>query len=68
MWLPALTGKDYSQMEIQEGGAASREYLRVTFADVPRKERERVYAALQKYCGRDTDGMIWIVDALRRLI
>ena len=32
--LPALTGKDYSKLEIQEGGAASREFVRVTFGDV----------------------------------
>lgn len=27
--LPTLTGKDYSKLEIQEGGAASREFVRV---------------------------------------
>ena len=31
--LPALTGKDYTSLEIQEGGTASREFLRVTFGD-----------------------------------
>ena len=40
--LPALTGKDYSKLEIQEGGAASREFVRVTFGDVSASERKRV--------------------------
>jgi hypothetical protein len=40
--LPALTGKDYSKLEIQEGGAASREFVRVTFGDVNESERKRV--------------------------
>jgi hypothetical protein len=52
-------------LEIQEGGAASREFLRVTFTDVSESERKRVRLALEKYCGQDTEGMVWIVEALR---
>ncbi|MGC9940817.1 MAG: DUF2779 domain-containing protein [Verrucomicrobiota bacterium] len=63
--LPALTGKDYTSLEIQEGGAASREFVRVTFTDVSEAERKRVRGALELYCGRDTEGMAWILDALR---
>jgi hypothetical protein len=63
--LPALTGKDYTSLEIQEGGAASREFLRVTFGEVSESERKRVRKALEKYCGQDTEGMVWILDALR---
>ncbi len=63
--LPALTGKDYRSLEIQEGGVASREFLRVTFGDVTESERKRVRHSLEKYCGQDTEGMIWILDALR---
>lgn len=63
--LPALTGKDYKNLEIQEGGAASREFLRVTFTDVSESERKRVRRALVMYCGQDTEGMVWILDALR---
>ena len=65
MVLPALTGKGYEDLEIQEGGAASREFLRVTFGDVSESERKRVRKALDEYCGRDTEGMVWILDALR---
>jgi hypothetical protein len=64
--LPALTGKDYKNLEIQEGGAASREFLRITFTDVSAAERKRVRRALEKYCGQDTEGMVWILDALKR--
>jgi hypothetical protein len=63
--LPALTGKDNGGLEIQEGGAASREFLRVTFGDVAESERKRVRRALDLYCGQDTEGMAWILDALR---
>ena len=63
--LPALTGKGYEGLAIQEGGAASREFLRVTFGDVPEAEHRKVREQLEKYCGQDTEGMIWITDALR---
>ena len=63
--LPALTGKDYTNLEIQEGETASREFLRVTFANVSESERKRVRRALEKYCGQDTEGMVWILDELR---
>ena len=63
--LPALTGKDYSKLEIQEGGAASREFIRVTFGEVTEPERKRVRKALELYCGQDTEGMVWILDAMR---
>ena len=64
--LPALTGKDYEHLEIQEGGEASREFVRVTFGDVSDAERKRVRQALDEYCGRDTEGMVWILDFIRK--
>jgi hypothetical protein len=66
--LPVLTGHSYADLEIQEGGQASLEYLRVHFGDVLEAERRRVRAQLARYCGQDTEGMVWIVDALRRLL
>ena len=65
--LPVLTGHSYADLEIQEGGQASLEYLRVHFGDVPEAERRRVREQLELYCGQDTEGMVWIVDALRKL-
>ncbi len=46
--LPALTGKSYEWMEIAEGGKASREYLRVTFGDVPDEEKVKVRNQLEE--------------------
>ena len=66
--LPALTGKGYDDLAIQEGGAASLEFLRVTFGDVTEEERRRVRRQLEEYCGRDTEGMVWIVGALGKLV
>jgi len=43
---------------------ASLEYLRVTFRNVPATERRRVCQQLEKYCAQDTEGMVWIVNAL----
>jgi len=40
--LPALTGTGYDHLAIQEGGAASREFLRVTYGQVTDAERRRV--------------------------
>jgi hypothetical protein len=65
--LPVLTGRSYADLEIQEGNTASLEFLRVHFGDVPEAEREKVRGQLERYCGQDTEGMIWITDALRKL-
>ena len=62
-----LTGRSYADLEIQEGGQASLEYLRVHFSDVPDAERQKVRQQLERYCGQDTEGMVWIVEALRKL-
>jgi hypothetical protein len=65
--LPVLTGRSYADLEIQEGGTASMEFLRVTFGDVTEAERQRVRRQLEAYCGQDTEGMLWIVEALEQL-
>lgn len=65
--LPALAGRGYGHLDIQEGGTASLEFLRVTFGDVDEAERRRVRRQLEEYCGQDTEGMIWIVEALALL-
>jgi hypothetical protein len=62
-----LTGRSYADLEIQEGGQASLEYLRVHSGDVPEVERRKVRQQLERYCGQDTEGMVWIVEALHQL-
>jgi hypothetical protein len=66
--LPVLTGRSYADLEIKEGGQASLEYLRVTFGDVGEAERQKVRQQLEKYCGLDTEGMLSITDAMRKLV
>jgi len=66
--LPALTGRGYQGMEIADGGTASREYARVTFGDAGEEEKQKVRKQLEEYCGLDTEGMIWIVEELTKLI
>ena len=65
--LPALTGRGYESLAIQEGGAASREFLRVTYGQATDAERRRVRRDLEEYCGLDTLGMVQIVEQLKRL-
>ena len=66
--LPALTGRSYAYLEIQEGDTASREFVRVHYGDVPEAERQRVRRQLEDYCGQDTEGMCRLVEALGRLL
>ena len=66
--LPVMTKSSYDNMEIADGGMASIEYCRVTFGkDVAEKERQRVRAALEKYCELDTKGMIEILEQLTKI-
>ncbi|NDJ14304.1 MAG: DUF2779 domain-containing protein [Acidobacteriia bacterium] len=65
--LPALTGKNYSQLAIGEGGTASLEFVRVTFTDVSAEERARVRRHLEEYCQLDTLAMVWLVEKLQEL-
>jgi hypothetical protein len=64
--LPAVTGKDYSALEINNGGDASALYF---YSHIKNDfDREKVRSDLLLYCGLDTEGMIWILDGLKRLI
>ncbi|MBA7477583.1 hypothetical protein ES707_12994 [subsurface metagenome] len=66
--LPAITGRGYEDLDISDGQIASLSFLSATFGDMPRTERAQVMANLEEYCGRDTEGMLWIVKKLRELI
>ena len=65
--LPAITGKGYEDLDIFDGQLASITFLAATYGDMPEEEREKVMSDLEEYCGRDTEGMIWIVEKLREL-
>ena len=67
--LPAVTGKSYEGMEIANGGDVSTLYFRATFEDgFSVEEKEEVYSNLLKYCKLDTEGMVWIIDELKKLV
>ncbi|MBA4148332.1 MAG: DUF2779 domain-containing protein [Verrucomicrobia bacterium] len=65
--LPALTGKNYSHLEIQDGGSASSQFLESLGMAPDDPERARIRRALEEYCTLDTSGMIDILNALKRL-
>ena len=66
--LPVMTKSSYDDLEITDGSMASIEYYRVTFGEnINEKERQRVRAALGKYCDLDTKGMIEILEELEKL-
>jgi hypothetical protein len=60
--LPALTGKDYSNLAISNGGMASQAYLTAMYAGVSDTEKQQAFKDREAYCGQDTFGM---VDILR---
>jgi len=65
--LPAITGKGYEDLDISDGQVASLSFLSANYGEISEEDRIKVMIDLEKYCGRDTEGMIWIVDKLREL-
>ncbi|MBU0459350.1 MAG: DUF2779 domain-containing protein [Nanoarchaeota archaeon] len=64
--LPAITGKDYSNLEINNGGDASIGYFNNFIKEKTGDNKFR--QDLLNYCGLDTEAMVWIVDELNKLI
>ena len=63
--LPALTGQGYEGLEIGKGEQAAREFLEVTYKGNPHgKDIPKIKEALLKYCERDTEGMVDILQVL----
>ncbi len=63
--LPAITGKGYENLEINNGGDASVEYYNKFIIG---EGDEKLYKDLLVYCGLDTEAMVWIMEELRGLI
>ncbi len=61
--LPAITGKDYSDLEISDGTDASMQYF-YSHIKADLKNVDEIRNNLLKYCGLDTEGMIWIIGGL----
>ena len=62
--LPAVTGKDYSHLEISNGAEASIKYF---YTYIEPKLKEDIKEDLLKYCKLDTEGMVWIMGELRKI-
>lgn len=65
--LPAVTGKSYKGMPISNGGDASLAFLSFVYGSLPDVEKKALRVNLEKYCGLDTEGMIWIVSRLKEM-
>jgi len=62
-----LTGKSYEELDIANGEDASLAFLEATYGDVSDEMRNKIREDLQKYCGLDSEGMVWIIDRLKEL-
>ena len=65
--LPALTGTDYSHLEIQDGNAAARAFTAAEFGNLPPGEHERLRNNLLQYCKLDTQAMVDLLGALEKI-
>lgn len=61
--LPAITGKSYSELEINNGGEASMLYF-YSHIEPKLENKEEIRKNLLKYCELDTIGMVWIIEKL----
>lgn len=66
--LPALTGKNYNKLGIQDGAQAAEQFKRVTFGDASEDELKQARLNLESYCWTDTWGMVEIVGVLRGFV
>jgi len=65
--LPVLTGKGYEGLNISDGMNASLTFLDIISNSFPEEEIGKIRKDLEKYCALDTEGMIWIVEKLKKL-
>lgn len=65
--LPALVGKGYEGLDIKDGDCASIAYLDMTFGKMIAEAKKKTREDLLRYCERDTEAMVWIVEELRKL-
>jgi hypothetical protein len=68
--LPALTGREYSGLSVENGEEANSLYAELVLASrqgsAPMPDREKVREALEEYCSLDTEGMVLILQELYR--
>jgi len=66
--LPAIVGKGYDDLVIQEGGSAGQNWLLSIFGKLTNDEVKKIRTDLKLYCSRDTESMVWILDKLKELV
>ncbi|MDO8510618.1 MAG: DUF2779 domain-containing protein [Nanoarchaeota archaeon] len=66
--LPALVGDGYEDLNIKDGDCASIAYLDMTFGKMTAEAKKKTREDLLKYCERDTEAMVWIVEKMKRII
>ena len=55
---------DYTDMDIQDGTAASMAYTRMIAEETPESEKTEIKEALLTYCAQDTEAMVGVYEAL----
>ena len=65
--LPAVTKKSYDELEIGNGADASMLYF---YSHIKPKldNKNEIRENLIKYCCLDTEGMVWILDGIRKVV
>ena len=67
--MPVLVPElSYDDLAIKEGTMASEQWWKMTAADTPAGERERIAQALRAYCGLDSYAMFAIWSKLQRVV
>ncbi len=66
--LPAVTGKSYDDMAISNGGDASSTYLAMAKNKIEKEKIAEIRKNLEEYCCLDTEGMVWIVEKLKKIV
>jgi len=58
----------YKELEIQEGGTASTEYIRAISPLTSKQDSKTIFENLKKYCELDTLAIVRLVEVLRKSI
>ncbi|MCX7871682.1 MAG: DUF2779 domain-containing protein [Verrucomicrobiae bacterium] len=66
--LPCLTGKGYTHFAIRNGEEASKQFIKLFRDEVLDEKKEMILHELETYCYTDSIGMLWIIEALKKLV
>ena len=67
--LPALTGRNYKDLEIAGGRDASVIFYDIAFNNNHSEaEIQKIRKELEDYCSLDTEGCLLVLEEIRRLV